>query len=108
MIEISSKSWDDAIKTLEEATQADNYLLEAIIKLAEIECNVYKNPQRALARISHAIKIDPGFAELYVVLADIYEAMGDTEGALEASFKGLTLSEKTPILSISVIPKIIL
>ena len=83
-------------------------MIEAIVKLAEIECSIYKNPRKALARISHAIKIDPNFAEIYIVLAEIYEALGDTESALEASMKGTILSEKMPILSINVIPKIVL
>ena len=83
-------------------------MIEAVVKLAEIECKIYKNPQRALARISHAIKVDPTSPEIYVVLEEIYEAMGDTESALEASFKGMTLSGKMPILNINVIPKIIL
>jgi len=82
--------------------------VEAVIKLAEIECRIYKNPLKALDRIAHAIKIEPENPEIYIVLQEIYEMMGDTENALEASFKGIMLSEKMPILDIQVIPKIIL
>eukprot|EP01022_Parablepharisma_sp_SALTPOND_P027515 TRINITY_DN667_c0_g1_i2.p2 TRINITY_DN667_c0_g1~~TRINITY_DN667_c0_g1_i2.p2 ORF type:complete len:435 (-),score=51.68 TRINITY_DN667_c0_g1_i2:2823-4127(-) len=108
LIEIEKKYWDDAIKTLDGVTQEDPYLTEAVVKLAEIECKIYRNYQKALGRISHAIKVDPDFPEIYVVLQEIYQAMGDTESALEASFKGMTLAERTPLLNLCIIPKVII
>ncbi len=63
MIEMARGKWDEAIKFLESIVQEDPYMTEAVVKLAELEFRIYKNPQRALARLSHAVKVDPNNAE---------------------------------------------
>ncbi len=48
-----------AITKLQTLTQQDPYMTDAVVKLAELELKVLKDPAKALVRLSHAIKVDP-------------------------------------------------